>query len=89
MALLRVLADESRLAIVRLLLQGPMHVGGIGSTLDIEQSLLSHHLKVLRESGFVASQRDGKRVLYRLVLDKKTSAAVETLDLGCCHIAFE
>lgn len=88
-ALLRVLADRNRLAIVRLLMRGEMHVGALQESLAVEQSLLSHHLKVLREAGLVQSRRTGKRVVYRLVLDRKSARTVETLDLGCCRISFE
>ncbi len=85
---LKALADETRLSVVRHLMKGPSHVGGIQSALGIEQSLLSHHLRSLREAGIVESTRDGKAVLYRLVpeLDSSREGIV---DLGCCRISFE
>jgi ArsR family transcriptional regulator len=63
---LKVLADETRLAVVQELLEGPKHVGQINAVLKLDQSLLSHHLRTLREAGLVVAQRDGKAVLYRL-----------------------
>jgi DNA-binding transcriptional ArsR family regulator len=85
---LKALADETRLAVVRHLMKGECHVGAIQAALGIEQSLLSHHLKHLREAGIVESSRDGKAVLYRL------SPSIENqkdgvVDLGCCRISFE
>jgi len=65
-SLLKMLADETRLAVVRQLMEGPKHVGEMNETLGLEQSLLSHHLKILREAGLVTSKRDGKAVLYSL-----------------------
>lgn len=84
---LKALADETRLAVVRYLMNGPSHVGGIQSALGIEQSLLSHHLRNLREAGIVEASRDGKAVLYQLspTLERGRDGIV---DLGCCRISF-
>lgn len=85
---LKALADETRLAVVQHLMQGECHVGDIQAALGIEQSLLSHHLRNLREAGIVESTRDGKSVLYRLAptLEQRRGGIV---DLGCCRISFE
>jgi ArsR family transcriptional regulator len=84
---LKVLAEPHRLAILKLLFTGPKYVWEINDSLPIEQSLLSHHLKVLRQEGFVASQRIGKAVLYQLVPDVRLAWG-EGLDLGCCTLSF-
>jgi DNA-binding transcriptional ArsR family regulator len=84
---LKALADETRLAVVRHLMGGECHVGEIQAALGIEQSLLSHHLRSLREAGIVEASRDGKAVLYRLAPDLAKSEA-GIVDLGCCRIAF-
>ena len=86
---LKVLADETRLAVVEQLLGGPKHVGEINDSLRIEQSLLSHHLKVLREAGLVTSERDGKQVLYQLANPVRGKRKGRAVDLGCCMISFE
>ncbi len=84
---LKALADETRLAVVRHLMKGPCHVGELQAAMGIEQSLLSHHLRSLREAGIVESERDGKAVLYRLspTMERNRNGIV---DLGCCHISF-
>lgn len=34
--------------------------------LDIEQSLISHHLRDLRECSLIRRRREGKKIMYRL-----------------------
>jgi ArsR family transcriptional regulator len=87
--LLKVLADETRLSVVRQLLDGPKHVGEMNAELGLETSLLSHHLKVLREAGIVVSRRDGKAVLYRLAPGVESPRTGQAVHLGCCLISFE
>jgi len=87
--LLKVLADETRLAVVRQLMEGPKHVGELNDRLNLEQSLLSHHLKVLREAGLVLSERDGKAVAYRIAQKMESARTGKAIDLGCCLISFE
>jgi len=88
-ALLKALADETRLTVVRALMNGERHVGALVDELDIEQSLLSHHLRSLRDAGIVESQRDGKAVLYRLAKGVESRRRGKIIDLGCCQLSFE
>jgi ArsR family transcriptional regulator len=83
------LADETRLAVVQELLDGPRHVGEINTHLHVEQSLLSHHLQVLRRAGVVISERDGKAVRYRLAPAIQKAPTADAIQLGCCLIAFD
>lgn len=85
---LRVLADPTRLAVCEALMAGPKHVGTLLRELGVEQSLLSHHLQTLRESGLVEAERDGKAVLYRLAPGVGTAKAGQAIDLGCCSLSF-
>lgn len=87
--LLRVLADETRLKVVELLMDGPRRVFELNLDLDIEPSLLSHHMRALRDAGVVEVERDGKTRIYSLspsVSVPRTRA--HALDLGCCKIEF-
>lgn len=86
--LLRLLADETRLAVVRVLLSGPRHVSEINERVAVEPTLLSHHLRVLREGGIVKAERDGKAVLYRLSPKVESKRAGNVIDLGCCRLSF-
>ena len=86
---LKVLADETRLAVLRQLMAGPKLVGEINEQMHVEQSLLSHHLKTLREAGLVISERDGKGVKYRLAPGVEMHAKSHSINLGCCFLSFE
>ncbi len=88
-SVLKVLADETRLAVIELLLSGPMHVGEINGSLDVEQSLLSHHLRVLRDAGLVTAEREGKQVLYSLARSVQGKRHGRAINLGCCLISFD
>ena len=57
--LLRVLADEHRLAIVALLARGELCVCHLTEILAMPQSTVSHHMGVLRRAGLVRDRRDG------------------------------
>lgn len=84
---LKVLADPTRLAVVKILMDKPQHVSEVASQLSIEQSLLSHHLQVLRKMGFVVASRDGKAVLYHLT-PGLVPKGLKAIDLGCCLLSF-
>jgi len=86
--LLRVLADKTRLMVVQLLMKGPQTVGQLNETLGVEQSLLSHHLKLLRDTGLVVTKREGKSVRYRLEQVSR-SAGLASIQLGCCVLTFD
>lgn len=64
---LQALADEKRLGIVEALRGGERCVCDLQDRIGAGQSLLSHHLRVLREAGLVSDRRDGRWVHYSLV----------------------
>jgi DNA-binding transcriptional ArsR family regulator len=67
LAALSSLAQDSRLAVFRLLVQvGPegMAASKIAERLDISPSSLSFHLKELSHAGMVGSRQDGRFVIY-------------------------
>ena len=86
---LKVLADNARLSVLDLLMSGPKRVWEINEVLGIEQSLLSHHLKALRQAGLVETRRDGKAILYRVSRQLGATRSRKALDLGCCVLSFE
>ncbi len=85
---LKVLADLTRLAVLESLMDRPKHVDELMALLGVEQSLLSHHLALLRDAGLVRATRDGKSVLYRLAMGVKSKTSGKGLDLGCCQLRF-
>jgi ArsR family transcriptional regulator len=62
--LLKALANEDRLLLLCQLSQAEMCVSDLEEQLDIHQPTLSQQLGVLRNEGFVATRRDGKRIFY-------------------------
>ncbi len=60
----KALADETRLRLVRVLLEHEVSVGEIVRALGLGQSRISRHLKILSEAGLLASRRDGQWVYY-------------------------
>lgn len=64
---LRTLASPRRLDILHRLADGPCGVGQLAITVGASQPNVSQHLAVLRASGLVEAERDGRDVRYRLV----------------------
>jgi ArsR family transcriptional regulator, arsenate/arsenite/antimonite-responsive transcriptional repressor len=62
----RALSDENRLRIVDLLRGGEQCVCDLTSALDLGQSLLSFHLKTLKDAGLVTDRREGRWAYYSL-----------------------
>jgi DNA-binding transcriptional ArsR family regulator len=60
------LADPTRRRIVESLLRGELAVNGILARVDIQQSGVSRHLRILHEAGFVQVRADGAKRLYSL-----------------------
>ncbi|MBM4015707.1 MAG: metalloregulator ArsR/SmtB family transcription factor [Planctomycetes bacterium] len=85
---LKSLADATRLEVLHLLAEGAKSVSGLQERLRIDQSLLSHHLAVLREAGLVRGRRAGKSVVYRLAEGVAVEGASTGIDLGCCQLHF-
>ena len=60
------LADPTRLRIVEALAAGEQAVGDLVRAVDIDQSGVSRHLRILGEAGFVTMRPDGARRIYSL-----------------------
>lgn len=84
---LKILADETRLMILREIKLEAKTVTEINKRLKIDQSLLSHHLKILKDADFVKSVRSGKFNFYKASLHISEVDA-EAIDLGCCILNF-
>ncbi len=63
---LQTLADPTRFRIVEALAAGEQSVGELVRAVDIDQSGVSRHLRILGEAGFVRMRPDGARRLYSL-----------------------
>ena len=83
---LSALAQETRLAIFRLLVQaGPdgMAAGQIGEKLDLAPATLSFHLAGLTRAGLARSRQEGRFVIYSTDF-QAVNALVGYLSENCC-----
>ncbi|MBD3367450.1 MAG: metalloregulator ArsR/SmtB family transcription factor [Candidatus Eisenbacteria bacterium] len=62
----KALSDPTRLRIVKMLRDagGPLCVNAIAYRLEVTQSAVSQHLRILRQAGIVEGRRAGRRVHY-------------------------
>jgi DNA-binding transcriptional ArsR family regulator len=63
---LQALATPSRLLILSTLQQDPATVGRLSEAVGMEQSAVSHQLRLLRNLGLVDGQRQGRTIVYSL-----------------------
>lgn len=85
---LKLLSDTTRFKVMEQLRGGALSVGELCEKLGCEQSLMSHHLSLLKKGGLVKVETAGKTRLYQIhdqVDDVKDS---KSLDLGCCKLDF-
>lgn len=64
--LFKVMGDSTRIRIISLLMQGEKCVLHIAQDLSMNQSAISHQLRILRTAGLVRPKREGKTVYYSL-----------------------
>ena len=64
--LFKLFADSTRLKILYALFESEMCVCAIAELLGMEQSAISHQLRVLKDANLVASRRAGRTVYYHL-----------------------
>lgn len=77
--LFRGFADATRLKILQHLCEGPRSVGEVVAATGFGQSNVSNHLACLRDCGLVASEREGRNVIYR-VSDPRVIGLLESVD---------
>ena len=81
----RMLADATRLAILRSLMAGERNVSQVVLETGRGQANVSKHLKLLAESGLVARRKEGLQVFYRLndpVVERLCTQVCETIVEG-------
>jgi len=86
--------DEKRLTILEMLQSGEKCACVLLEKLDISQPTLSHHMKILVDSGIVNARKEGKWTHYSIsaigcenaiMLMKNLTAILETKTEGCCN----
>ena len=64
--LFKVFGDSTRIRILSILMNGEMCVLHLSESLGMNQSAVSHQLRILRQSGLVRPRKEGKTVYYSL-----------------------
>jgi DNA-binding transcriptional ArsR family regulator len=63
---LRILAHPHRLRMVQMLLQGEYTVGELAEACELPSAMASEHLRLMQRCGFLSSEKDGRKVYYRV-----------------------
>jgi DNA-binding transcriptional ArsR family regulator len=77
------LADPNRLRILSILAEEEMCVGDLATAVGMNESAVSHQLRILRTIRLVSSRKQGRHIFYRLLDDHVFNfyqAVVEHLD---------
>lgn len=64
--LFKVFGDSTRIRILFVLFQSEMCVCDLAQSLNMNQSAISHQLKILKQAKLVTGRREGKSVIYSL-----------------------
>lgn len=90
-ARIKAVADEHRLRIIVLLLDGAKRVGDLATAMNTDLAQVSHHLSVLREADIAVARKQGRFVEYALHPDVYVPSTEPTsersLNLGECRLA--
>lgn len=76
----KALSEPTRLRIIYILSKSPLCVCDLSTILQVSQSSVSHHLKVLRDTKLVKFKREGKLVIYSLDDDHVLTLFQQGLD---------
>ncbi len=76
------LSDATRRQILTLLRAGSKSAGDIAAEFSLSKPTISHHLKVLEESGLLRSERRGTSIVYTLQSNVLEDLAQAVLDLS-------
>ena len=79
---MQALATPSRVRILGRLRESPCPVGALAEAVGMEQSAVSHQLRILRHLGLVIGERRGRSVVYAL----HDSHVADLLDQAVFHI---
>lgn len=64
---LRILAHPHRLRMIQMLLQGDYTVSELAEACELPSAMASEHLRLMQRCGFLSSEKDGRRVFYRVI----------------------
>jgi DNA-binding transcriptional ArsR family regulator len=79
---MQALAAPSRVRILGRLRESPSSVGELAAAVEMEQSAVSHQLRLLRHLGLVVGERRGRQIVYAL----HDSHVADLLDQAVFHV---
>jgi len=83
---LKAMADDTRMSILRCLLNGEQCACALPPCVGKAQPTVSRHLRILEEAGVIESRRDGVNIWYRI----KSEKAIEIMKiLGITRLEHE
>lgn len=74
------LGDSTRLRILWLLCHSEECVSNVAAIMEMSDPAVSHHLRILRNSGLIVSRREGKEVYYTLANNDKANLLHQAID---------
>ena len=63
---LRLLAHPHRLRMIQMLLQGDYTVGELAEACELPTAMASEHLRLMQRCGLLSSEKQGRKVFYRV-----------------------
>jgi DNA-binding transcriptional ArsR family regulator len=81
--ILKILSHKARLGALCIMLEKEISVNELSGILNVEQTALSQHLKILKDMGLVSVRRD-HRTLYYSTKDPKLLKLINTLQELYC-----
>jgi ArsR family transcriptional regulator len=76
----KALSDENRLRVLLMLKKRPLCVCEMHEVLNIALSTLSAHLKLMKNTGLIEDEKEGRWVIYRLSQNRFLHKLLETLE---------
>lgn len=83
--LFKIFGDSTRIRILFVLFEHEVNVTELSEALEMNQSAISHQLKILKQSKLIKSRRDGKQIFYSLADDHVATI----IKMGVEHIEEE
>lgn len=85
--LMKQLGDPSRLRIFWILCHVEECVTDVAAMTEMSSPAVSHHLRILKDSGLIVSRREGKEMYYRAadtdIAQKLHHAVEEVMEISC------
>lgn len=84
---LKVLAHPHRLRMIQMLMAGRYTVGELAEACELPTAMASEHLRLMQRCGFMSSEKEGRKVYYRVIdtnLRNLMKCVEERCEAGIC-----